>query len=149
MLTLLGSLLGFFGSIFPDVLKMWQDRGDRSHELELFDRQLRLMKLGHMQRIEELEQRHYTLQTQALYRHAQPTGVKWVDALAGSVRPMITYTFFVLYAAVKVSQGVLMVGVVDSWNWARLLTHIWHEEDQALFAAVMSFWFGHRSLKKR
>jgi hypothetical protein len=46
MLTLLGSLLGFFSSTFPDLLKLWQDRADRQHELDILDRQMEQMRFG-------------------------------------------------------------------------------------------------------
>lgn len=38
MITLLGSLLGFLSSAFPEVLRHWQDRQDRKHELHILDR---------------------------------------------------------------------------------------------------------------
>jgi hypothetical protein len=54
MLTLLGSLLGFISSAFPDLLKIWQDKQDRKHELSILDRQMDQMRLGHNQRLEEI-----------------------------------------------------------------------------------------------
>ena len=38
MLTLLGSLLGFLSSAFPDFLKLWRYHSDRKHELAILDR---------------------------------------------------------------------------------------------------------------
>ena len=38
MLTLLGSLLSFLSSTFPDLLKLWHDRAGRQHELAILDR---------------------------------------------------------------------------------------------------------------
>lgn len=35
MLTLLGSLLGFLGSTFPEFLKLFRDSQDRKHELAI------------------------------------------------------------------------------------------------------------------
>ena len=77
---------------------------------------------------------------------SQPSGVKWVEALRASVRPIITYAFFFLFATLKTAvlfklldQGV---GITDG------LIAVWDGETQALFAAVMSFWFGQRVLAK-
>lgn len=50
MLTLLGSLLGFISSTFPDLLNIWKDRADRSHELAILDRQMEAQKLNHSDR---------------------------------------------------------------------------------------------------
>lgn len=52
MLTLLGSLLGFISSAFPDLLKILQDKQDRAHELQILDRQMEQMRFGHNQRLE-------------------------------------------------------------------------------------------------
>jgi len=54
MLTLLGSLLGFISSAFPDLLKIWQDKQDRKHELQILDRQMEQMRLGHNQASKKL-----------------------------------------------------------------------------------------------
>lgn len=147
MLTLIGSFLGFFSSIFPEILKSFQDRHDREHELAMFDRQIKLLRQGHDLRMHELEESARIMETQALYQHAAPTNVRWVDALSGTVRPILTYAFFFLYAAIKACQWMVIMTVMDQLNWAEAMIRIWHDEDQALFAAVMSFWFGQRTLK--
>lgn len=147
MLTLLGSLLGFISSAFPDLLGLWKDRADRKHELEIMDRQMELQKLNHSQRLDEIHVQADIAESKALYSHAsQPSGSKWVDALRASVRPVLTYAFFALFATVKIAALVQLIDqgftVTDS------LIIIWDDETQALFAAVMSFWFGQRALAK-
>ena len=47
MLTLLGSLLGFLSSTFPEFLKLFRDSQDRKHELAILDRQMEQQRLGH------------------------------------------------------------------------------------------------------
>lgn len=148
MLTLLGSLLGFISSAFPDLLKLWQDKQDRKHELAILDRQMAQMRLGHNQRLEEIAVNADINESLALLKHdAQPSGVPWVDALRSSVRPVLTYAFFLLFAAVKCSALYVMVAD-DGLTFVVALTSIWDAETQALFAAVMSFWFGQRALAK-
>ena len=149
MLTLLGSLLGFISSTFPDLLKLWQDKQDRKHELQILDRQMEQMRLGHNQRLDEIAINADVSQSLALYKHdSQPSGVTWVDGLRASVRPMITYGFFILFAWVKLSAVVLLMNQ-DGLNINEALIHIWDGETQALFAGILSFWFGSRSLAKR
>jgi len=147
MLTLIGSLLGFVSSLFPDLLKLFRERQDRQHELAILDRQMEMQKLGHNQRLEEIQVQADIAESQALYKSAVPTGVKWVDALAGTVRPVITYAFFALFAAVKGSALYVLIAV-EGMLLAQALPQIWDPETQALFAAVMSFWFGQRALAK-
>ena len=148
MLTLLGSLLGFLSSTFPDLLKLWQDRADRHHELAILDRQMEQMRLGHNQRLEAIGLEVDIAETQALYHHdSQPSGVKWVDGLRASVRPVITYAFFLLFTLVKTSALIALVNE-QGMTLIEALPQIWDPETQALFAAVMSFWFGQRALNK-
>ena len=149
MLTLLGSLLGFISSTFPDLLKFWQDKQDRKHELQILDRQMEQMRLGHNQRLDEIAINADVSQSLALYKHdSLPSGVTWVDGLRASVRPMITYGFFILFAWVKLSAVVLLMNQ-DGLNINEALIQIWDGETQALFAGILSFWFGSRSLAKR
>ncbi len=147
MLTLLGSLLGFVTSAFPDLLGLFRDRQDRMHELAILDRQMEQAKLGHQQRLEEIEVQADIAESKALYKHDQPVGVAWVDTLRASVRPIITYAFFGLFASVK-GSGLYVLITVEGLLFAEALPQIWDPETQALFAAVMSFWFGSRTFTK-
>ena len=146
MLTLLGALLGFFSSSFPEVLKFFNQKRDRAHELAVMDKQIELSKSGQTSRLEEVRLQAESAEQVALYQHAQHSNIKWVDALAASVRPIITYAFFGLYGVIKVSQWLILTKTLPS---AQSFVFLWSPEDEALFAAVMSFWFGHRALIKR
>ena len=148
MLTLLGSLLGFATSTIPDVMGFFRERADRKHELAILDRQMEQMRLGHTQRLEEIAVEADIAESKALYRHdaALNTG-GWVDGLRASVRPIVTYAFFVLFASVK-GSGLYLLIAVEGLLIAEALPRIWDAETQALFAAVMSFWFGNRTLSK-
>lgn len=148
MITFLGSLLGFFGSAFPELLKVYREQKDRDHEIKIMDRQMQMAQQGHHYRLEEINSQTDAAVTKALYRHAKQTGVRWVDALSGTVRPFITYAFFLLYAVLKYAQWTIAKAVVAEHQWAEALVNIWHLEDQALFATVISFWFGQRMLQK-
>lgn len=149
MLTLLGSLLGFVGSLVPEIFKYVRDRSDQSHELAILDRQVDMMKLRHAQNLEELEMIGETEAMKVLYKYPPKMGVRWVDALSGSVRPVITYAFFLLYIGLKIVQIYGLWKGLSLKGWEFLVEKIWHEEDQILFAAVVSFWFGQRALIRK
>jgi hypothetical protein len=149
MLTLLGSLLGFLGSAFPQILKFFQEAHDRRHELAILNLQMEQQRQGHQQRLEEIQRDGDIKQSLALYQHdSQPAGYKWVEALRASVRPILTYAFFLLFAAVKIAGLYTMVGF-DGMSLAVALPLIWDAETQALFAAIMTFWFGQRAMGNR
>lgn len=144
MLSLIGAILGFGGSIIPQIFKFLQDKRDKEHELKILQLQMQAQAQGHMQRLEEIRAMADIEESKALYQSAQVTlsGVKWVDAvitfLTSSVRPVITYSFFIVYAWVKVA----MYGVEKD------ILKVWSDEDMAIFCTIISFWFGQRAMQK-
>ena len=147
MMTLFGSLLGFLSAAFPDFLKLFQDHQDRKHELKILELQLEQQAQGHSQRLEEIQISADIAESNALYKHAsRPSGIAWVEALRASVRPIVTYSFFLLFAFIKIAS--LSALLSSGYSITDGLIAIWDVETQALFAAVMSFWFGQRALQK-
>ncbi len=136
MITLIGALLGFISSAFPDLLKIWRDAADRKHELAILQMQMEQQRQGHTNRLEEINVQADIAESRALYK-TYHTGIKWVDALNGTVRPVIAYSFFILYAVVKIMQFS-----------ADLPWLLWTAEDQAIFAGIISFYFGQRAMSK-
>ena len=135
MVTLLGALIGFLGAIFPEAIKIWRDGEDRKHELAIMDRQMDMQKQGHSQRLEAIGVAADIAETQSLYKTFY-SGIDWVDALNGTVRPVLAYAFFLLYAYVKFKQAI-------HTPWA-----IWDDDDKAIFAGIISFYYGNRALQK-
>jgi hypothetical protein len=136
--TLLASLLGFASSFLPKLLDVWErnkeSKSDRAHELAIMDRQMGQIARGHTQRLEEIAVQGRVDNSLALYKHdSSLKGSLWVENLRASVRPVITYAFFVLFAAIKVYPGMWLT---------------WDANTQVLFAAVVSFWFGDRAVSK-
>jgi len=154
MLTILGSLIGFLGSFAPKLLQMWQDKRDKAHELAVMQLQIQAQKDIGAQKLEEVRVSAESAEMQALYESAKivPSGVKWVDAaltfLTGSVRPVITYCFFGLYAVVKYAQAESASAFYSNITFTSALAKTWTEEDSAIFATIISFWFSGRMLQK-
>lgn len=136
MITLLGAIVGFISAAFPDLLKLFKDSQDRKHELTILKLQMEQQAQGHANRLEEIHVQADITESRALYKTFY-SGIRWVDALNGTVRPVIAYSFFALYAVVKVMQFS-----------ADLPWLLWTEEDQAIFAGIISFYFGQRAMTK-
>jgi len=141
MIPLLGALLGFLSSIAPTLLKLYQDKQDKQHELKLLELQMQAQAQLHTAKMEEIGAQADIEESKALYEFAKPENSGWLPAdviiaLATSlVRPIITYSFFALYAWVKV------VMIIDK-------AQIWTDFDAAIFSTVIAFWFGARSAQK-
>ena len=147
MLTLFASLIGFASSALPKLLNLCQDKYDREHELAILEKQLEQMRLGHNQRLAEIQTQGEIATSQALYQYdSRNSGIPWVEGLRASVRPMVTYLFMLLFIVVKIASLVALLqqglALTDS------LQTIWDSETYALFAAIISFWFGHRTFKQ-
>ncbi len=136
MITVISAMIGFFSSMLPELLSFLRDRADRAHELHILKLQLEQQRQGHAARLEDIRVQGDIAQSRALYR-TWYSGVPWVNALNGTVRPMIAYAFFLLYASVKLLQ------VESGLPWL-----IWTEEDQAIFAGIISFYYGQRAFRK-
>lgn len=144
MVTLLGSLIGFISAAFPDLLKIWRDAADRKHELTILEMQMAQAAQGHQQRLEEINAQADISESRALYK-TYYSGIRWVDALNGTVRPVLAYAFFLLYFTIKCMQFA-MVDLANPLPWH--MDMLWSVEDQAIFAGIISFYFGQRAMSK-
>lgn len=145
--TLLGGALGGLFRLMPELLK-WLDRvGERTHELAMQDKALAFEQLRGAQRMQELGAQNqgawnsgaFSALKEALAGQGQPSGVRWVDALSTSVRPVITYWFMALYCAAKTAAFAAALQAGAGWTVA--VQAAWSEADQALWSGVLNFWF--------
>lgn len=149
MLTLLGSLLGFAGSTVPAVFNHIQKKEQNKKEIEVMKMQAELAKQNADIDLMKFNSMAIDNEHQRLIAHdiaiQQSNGP--LSSLSKSVRPVITYLFFTLFAAVKISALIIAIDNTDNLNAAMQI--VWDEETQAMFAAIISFWFGSRALEKR
>jgi hypothetical protein len=145
--TLLGGLLGGVFRLAPEVLKWFDRKSERGHELAMQDKALEFDRLRGAQKMAEIgaaaDAAWNTGAIEALRdavrTQGEKTGVRWADALSISVRPVITYWFMALYCAAKTAAfvGAMTAGV----GWSAAVLQAWTEADQALWAGVLNFWF--------
>jgi hypothetical protein len=147
MMSLLGSVLGFGSSFLPEVLNFFKQNQTHKHDMERMQLETELLEKKSALRLEELDKTAEIEETKGLYEHDRTIDAGGViNALRGSVRPVITYFFFLMFVATEI---VIMLKVLESGNdWMMAVELLWTEETQGLFAAVMSFWFGSRAVSK-
>ena len=140
MLTLLASIVGFMGSIVPEVLRLVRDKSDKEHELKILEKQIENSRIS-ITNLKEIDAG--SIERKIMYK-TYKTKIKWVDALNGTVRPMLAYGFFAFYVFMKLRCCSLA-------SYVSLMSHIesiWTENDYAIFAGVISFYFGQRTFSK-
>ena len=146
MITLLGSLLGFGTSFLPEVLNFFRAGQDHKHKLESMQLEMELMTKRSELQLNIMDKQAEIKETEGLYRHDSMDAGGFINALRGSVRPVITYVFFGLFIAIKITA---IVALMNSGNdLGRSLSLIWDDQTAGLFAAIMSFWFGGRAISK-
>jgi hypothetical protein len=160
MITLLSTLASFLMGGLPKILDFFQDRSDKSHELQLAkmqsERELALAERGFVAqaRIEEIRTDQVAMQTavqerQALYAHDIEIGKgasQWVVNIRALVRPLITYGMFLMLLFVNI------FGFFYAWKtgvpFEQAMEILWDEDSAIIFSSVIAFWFGTQSFKK-
>ena len=144
MVTLFASIVGFISSIFPELLKIFKDKNDKAHEIKILEKQIEMQEKGINARLDEIGADYDLANAKDIYR-TYKTGVTWVDALNGSVKPVLAYSFFILYGLVKFIQISAISAGAPAFVYFDIL---WAEEDHAIFAGIISFYYGQRSMTK-
>ena len=147
---LLGSLFGGLFRLAPEVLKFFDKKEDRKHELSMLDKQLEFEKLKGSIRIEEKYVDYSVAELQALeaafnqQAAADSKAYKWVASLSALVRPGITIIIFALYVAFKLT---LLFNGIQTEGWNNILM-LWGNEDWAMLNLILSYYFINRSIQK-
>tara|TARA_B100001109_G_C18720268_1_gene406861 strand:- start:201 stop:662 length:462 start_codon:yes stop_codon:yes gene_type:complete len=147
MITLLGSLLGFGTSFLPEVLNYFKRGQEQKHELQRMKMEIELMAKRSEFKIQELDKEAEIKEAEGLYKHDSVDAGGFINGLRGSVRPIITYAFFGLFVAIKVTALISLMSLPEmQLNMA--LSMIWDDQTAGLFSAIMAFWFGNRAVSK-
>ncbi|MGC0372018.1 MAG: hypothetical protein DGJ47_000722 [Rickettsiaceae bacterium] len=144
MVTLLASIAGFISSIVPEFIKYLKDVNDKKHELQIFDKQIEYNRFNDNKELEEIYIAQDISEQNSLY-NTYYTNIKWVDSLNGSVRPILAYSFFMMYIGVKYMQ---YCAISTTAHIVQYIDIIWSVDDQAIFAGIISFYYGQRTFRK-
>lgn len=153
MLELLSLVGGGVLRLFPSVLDFFSKKRDLDHELKLLDRQMDLEKLRWQFKAEEIHLQSEAA-TEASWASALPkaqetvtTGLKWIDAMNASVRPVLTYWWcLLLYTGYKgITVYVAVNSDLDLLGIANVLVN---DFDKSVIGSIIGFWFLDRALRK-
>ena len=147
-MSLLGTLLGVRTSVLPEVLGYCKQRQANEQELLRLEAKAKYAdKLSELKR-KELDAQADISEAEKIYKHDQSLDAgPFVNGLRGSVRPVITYLFFLMFAAVKGTMIYAMI-VNQNLDWTLAIETAWDSETAAVFSAIMAFWFGNRAMSK-
>ena len=148
MLSILGSLLGFASSAVPAITDSFARKQDNKHELDKMKMMAELRSAGYDHDLKAYEAMCADKEHDRLIQHDiainQSSGI--IAGLQKSVRPVITYAFFILFATIEIV--LLMEALEKGTDFAEAIQLLWDDETKAIFAAIISFWFGSRAIDK-
>lgn len=160
MLTLLSTLISFLMGGVPKLLDFFQDKSDKSHELQMAqmqtERELKMLEAGYVAqaKVEDIRTEQIAIQSaekerEAIYAHDIALGegaAQWVINARAFTRSFITYGMFFMFMFVEV------FGFLYAWktgiNFEVALDVLWDNDTQTIWASVVSFWFGTQAFKK-
>lgn len=153
----LGGLIGGVFRLAPEVIKFFDKKDERKHELAMFDKQCELEKVRGQQKLDEIgAQRDMAVDVGVLdaFKAAidqqtemtKAAGGK-VAALSASVRPVMTYYLLLLYGVAKVFAIIL--AYYAGQPMLEVLKGAWGLDDMALLSGVVNYWILDRTLAKR
>ena len=161
MMTLLTTLISFLAGGLPKILEFFQDRQDKSHELNIIkmqtERELALAAQGFIaqERIEEIRTDQVALQAQsdtiqAALKHDAKLAdgaSQWVIDLRSSVRPIVTYIFVL---------ELLIINIAAMWwaintgvDFALALDLVFSDDEMTIVSSIVAFWFGTQAFAKK
>jgi hypothetical protein len=156
-----GGLLGsIFGGVFrmaPEVLKFFDKKNERQHELAMFKNQCDLeAQRGQMKLAEIGAQREASMDVGVMdaFNNAitqQADMVKdaggWVASLSASVRPVVTYWVLFVWSFVHVwfAWNAWLGGAPAVEVFKTMMT----PDFSALLSGTINYWFLDRTLKQR
>ena len=160
MFTLLTTVVSFLSGGLPSLPGYFQDKSDKSHELEMAklqtERELQMAEKGYIAQahVEEIKTQQVEIQAQtqervALYQHdieISKGASQWVINMRAMVRPIITYGLFFLL--VFVDAFGFYYAIKTGVEFSDAMNILWDNDTQTIWASVVSFWFGSQAFKK-
>lgn len=169
MIAMISALFGFLGPFVPKLFDMFQAKQDHAQEIELMKLRLEAGASEHMWRLEEINAKADIEEAVAIHKPEESYADKLITSVAGGTlpgwvkayvaligvhvdfvirmcRPVITYAMvgFYMFYKVAVFEALRASGL----NGNEAFLGSWAEFDQAMLAAVISFWFGGRVLHR-
>jgi len=143
--TLLGSLLGGVFRVVPEVMKLWDAKNEREHELAMLGKEMEFAQIKGEISMREQENvlmgSELTAMTEAIKEQGQTARAagKFVAAFSALIRPGVTAWFVILYSIVKIAT--MLVAFDSGANWKDVFIMSWSQDDMALLMMILTFWF--------
>lgn len=147
ILTLLAPFLGIIGSLLPSIVRIFEMKTKFKYDLELAKIQLQAaIQNAQIQiAIEDVKADIADAESVRSFDN-NIDGGRFLNALRASIRPVITYVFFIVFIAIKIA--VINEMLKGNASAELIIKTVWDQDTMALFGTIIAFWFGSRILEK-
>jgi hypothetical protein len=143
--SLVGGLVGGLLRLAPEVLKVFDRKNERAHELAMANIEVTIaekkIEAGLRAGEQQIDMATLDAMGEALRGQAEmaKAGGQWVSAISALVRPVFTFWMLGIYTIHK--TALLVVAHEQGGKWSEVFAAMWNEQDWVLFSAIASFWF--------
>ena len=154
---LLGSIFGGLFRLAPEVLKFFDKKNEREHEMAMFSRQCELEQIRGQQKLAEIgAQRDAAIDAgvmdafnAAINQQAEMVKAAggWAASLSASVRPVVTYWILFIWSFIHAwyAWSSLNSGLDPTEVFKLFMS----PDFSALLGGTINYWFLDRTLKQR
>lgn len=145
ILAALPAILGALAGMVPALVQLFTLKANNAFQLEMARLQLQGQKDGVALQVDLANAQADIRQADAIYGFGgSASGIKWIDALAVFIRPFLTLAFFCIWSVMEIFLFIYAVN--SGYDLGQLVKLMWPAETQAMFAAIIGFWFGDRMM---
>lgn len=145
VIAALPAILGALAGMVPAIIQWLSLKENNAHAVAMGQLQLEAQKEGIALQIDLANAQADVRQADAVYTFGNSlTGYKFVDAVVVMVRPYVTIVFFHMWLVLEL--GLFIYAVNSGYDLGQLVKLLWPDETQAMFGAILGFWFGDRMM---
>jgi hypothetical protein len=151
--TLLSGALGGVLRLAPEMMKLFDRKSEREHELRMLGLEHDFAKTQAETQLRQGQQQLQAKEFDAIGAALEEQGktsvaAGWfIAAVNALVRPVTTYLFLGCYFLVKVALYTL--AVQQGGSWQEVLVPLWTKDDISIFFMIISFWFVGRVYERK
>ena len=114
----------------------------------LLEMRMKLATMGFTFDMQKLEMEARLREMEGIYAHDASFGEvsPWLNDFRASVRPVITYLFFIFFVGIKIA--ILVYVLPLGADFLTALNLVWDDTAQGVFSSIVAFWFGSRMIEK-
>ena len=141
----LGAVVGGAFRLIPEVMKTFDRKNERGHELSMLEAEMRFASLRAEHEMKKVEASMTLAELDAVTKAVTEQGqtsraAGWfVAGISALVRPLVTYWFVMMYSAVKIVG--MQLAVAAGGDWREVLIKSWTVDDMSMLTMILTFWF--------